>query len=321
MIESIGILRALSLGDLLVATPLFRAIRKGFSKSKITLIGLPSMKFFFETYNHYFDYFLPMTGWPGLPEQDFSVSTTASFLNRLKAAQFNLFIQAHGSGCYVNDIARASQANFITGFYDNDRDKHLSLQMVPYPDYGLELERLLTLTEALKINRQGTFLDYPVLKCVLPSWLPSQLLSQPYVVVHPGASKADKQWSLQYFSECIEWLLTRGLRVVCTGTKEEAPLGTALSRKFPSVYDFTGQTSFNELSYLIKEATLLLCNDTSVSHLASAFKTKSIVLFISSEYDRWRSENTLLHQGFPRGSTTTSGEVIEALEKLLSIAP
>ena len=57
-IREIAILRALVLGDLLCAVPMFRSIRHRFPGAGITLIGLPWARSFVERFNGYLDDFV-----------------------------------------------------------------------------------------------------------------------------------------------------------------------------------------------------------------------------------------------------------------------
>src|SRR5579884_4104749 len=89
----IAILRALQLGDLLVAIPAFRAIRNRFPDAEITLIGLPWAASFVKRFAHYIDRFVAFAGYPGLQELPFDAQRTAHFLAEQRDYRYDIIIQ------------------------------------------------------------------------------------------------------------------------------------------------------------------------------------------------------------------------------------
>src|SRR5215469_16269914 len=94
----IAIFRALQLGDLLVAVPALRAIRKHFPAAEITLIGLPWAASFVRRFSCYIDRFVEFAGFPGINEVEAHPERTASFLEEQRVYSYDLVIQMHGSG-------------------------------------------------------------------------------------------------------------------------------------------------------------------------------------------------------------------------------
>jgi ADP-heptose:LPS heptosyltransferase len=56
-----------------------------------------------------------------------------------------------------------------------------------------------------------------------------------------------------------------------------------------------GQTSLGVLAALIESSTLVVCNDTGISHLADALATRSVVLLTGSDPNRWAPRDPTLH--------------------------
>src|SRR5947209_18092225 len=96
--QRIAIFRALQLGDLLQAIPALRAIRTGFPKAEITLIGLPWAKSFTQRYDRYIDRFVEFVGFSGISEVEVIPSRIASFIQEQQVYGYDLAIQMHGSG-------------------------------------------------------------------------------------------------------------------------------------------------------------------------------------------------------------------------------
>jgi ADP-heptose:LPS heptosyltransferase len=109
-----------------------------------------------------------------------------------------------------------------------------------------------------------------------------------YVCVHPGASVRGRCWSPEKFAVVADALAARGFQVVLTGTAVEAELTQAVRKVMrTSAIDLAGRTSLGALAALLSNASLLVCNDTGVSHLAAALRVKSVVIFSASSPQRW----------------------------------
>jgi ADP-heptose:LPS heptosyltransferase len=59
--------------------------------------------------------------------------------------------------------------------------------------------------------------------------------------------------------------------------------------------NLVGKTDLGTLAAVIQNAKMLLSNDTGVSHIASAVKTPSVVIFLASDPERWAPLNKRLH--------------------------
>ncbi len=114
----IAVVRALQLGDMLVAVPALRALRAGYPDAEITLIGLPWAASFAARLDRYVNRFLPFPGWPGIDEVSYDKARTERFIAEARAHDYDLVIQMHGSGGQSNPFALALGARVTAGYYD-----------------------------------------------------------------------------------------------------------------------------------------------------------------------------------------------------------
>jgi len=114
----IAVVRALQLGDMLVAVPALRALRAGYPDAEITVIGLPWAASFAARLDRYVNRFLPFPGWPGIDEVSYDEARTERFIAEARAHDYDLVIQMHGSGGQSNPFALALGARVTAGYYD-----------------------------------------------------------------------------------------------------------------------------------------------------------------------------------------------------------
>src|SRR4051812_33696601 len=102
---------------MLCAVPALRALRIAFRHAHITLVGLPWAEQFFHRFRHYLDDFLAFPGHPALPEQPGAEQhLVTAFYDTVRACQFDLVLQMHGSGQVSNAVARDFGAVQTAGF-------------------------------------------------------------------------------------------------------------------------------------------------------------------------------------------------------------
>ncbi len=124
----------------------------------------------------------------------------------------------------------------------------------------------------------------------LPADVQRQLLPGA-IVLHAPSLWPYKQWPIAHFERLVKALLETGRQVVLTGSGSArdqecvAPL-RALGEP-PRLLDLSGQLDFNQLVVLFKSAALYIGPDTSVSHLAAATGVPVIAIFGPTNPMRW----------------------------------
>jgi len=130
----IAVVRALQLGDMLVAVPALRALRAGYPDAEITLIGLPWAASFAARLDRYVNLFLPFPGWPGIDETPYDEARTEQFIAEARAHDYDLVVQMHGSGGQSNPFALALGGRVTAGYYDGPHPRPMAnWPLDPYP--------------------------------------------------------------------------------------------------------------------------------------------------------------------------------------------
>jgi len=111
---------------------------------------------------------------------------------------------------------------------------------------------------------------------------------EPIALLHPLPMWHYKRWTREGWEALIGWLQGRGLRPVLTGgpeAEERAFCATLAART--GALDLAGKLPFGALAALLGRARLYIGPDTSVTHLAAACGTPTLALYGPSNPVKW----------------------------------
>lgn len=300
-IKKIAIFRALQLGDLLCAIPAIRVLKHACPQAEITLLGLSWAENFVKRFSGYFSGFIRFPGYPGLREQSFHLKNFIAFLHDVNKEQFDLLIQMHGNGSIINPMIGMLGAKRTAGYFEAGKycpDKEL---FMAYPEDHSEIKKHLSLMNFFGFPSGEYQLEFPVLQgeqkhfkelCKIIG-----IKSKEYVCVHPGARDTKRMWHPKKFALVADKIAEKGYKIVLTGTEMERH-AVELVEKYMryEAINCVGKTDMGTLALLIKNSKMLFSNDTGVSHIASAVKTPSVLIFLASDPKRWAPLNKNLHR-------------------------
>ena len=258
------VLRALGLGDLLVAVPALRALARYYPDRELVLAA-PEPLAELALASGAVDELLPTDR----PEE------LAWPRTRPPALAVNL----HGAGPQSHQALDRTRPAARIGFRNAGW---------PGPDWATvaarfphERARWCALLEAFGIPADPGDLRLPV--------PPGVTGNGPAVIVHPGAGFGAKCWPADRFAAVAAALERDGGPVVITGSAAERPLAEQVARSagLPAGRVLAGRTDLGRLSGLVAGAGLVICGDTGIAHLASAYGTPSVVLFGPVPASRW----------------------------------
>ncbi|WP_054813679.1 glycosyltransferase family 9 protein [Nocardia arizonensis] len=157
------------------------------------------------------------------------------------------------------------------------------------------------------------------------------------VVIHPGAHPA-RRWPADRFARVAAHLAESGHPVLITGYATEVGLArhVADTAGLPRSCVAAGELTVEQLAATVAGAVLLIGGDTGVGHLATAFGTRSVLIFGPVAPDRagpppergvhvvlWsgRCGDTNAAEPDPGLLSITASEVIAACERQLERVP
>jgi heptosyltransferase-2 len=269
-------------GDLIMATPGFRALRAGYPQARITLHLRPSLVPLLVG-APWFDEVLPLTshagGFPALLSEARSLRPRGFDLGLCLPDSFSAAL-----------LMRAAGVAHIVGYRRGWRGALLH-QSVPVPrKAGRRLmmareHHVLGLVEATGCPRQGTHLELFVTEAETGE--ASRALEERGIsrdsslaLLAPGASYGpSKLWPAESFAAVGDALAEAGASVAVIGTEAERELSRRLTAGMRApVADLCGELSLSTLKAVVRRASVLVCNDAGARHLAAAFGVPCVVL-------------------------------------------
>lgn len=122
----------------------------------------------------------------------------------------------------------------------------------------------------------------------LPGVIPYRS-KDPYFVVFPGAGITHRRWPVDRFAEIVHRThLKTGWDCIVCGSSSESSLARQIVDLYPSfVINRAGQTDLAEFISILAGARLVISNDTSTVHLASAVGVPSVCILGGGEPGRF----------------------------------
>gem|GEM_PF-829881 len=99
--------------------------------------------------------------------------------------------------------------------------------------------------------------------------------------VNPRQNVFEKRWGSQKYAELCSLLHgDLGLPMILVGSKQETEIGREIAdRGEGKIIDLIGRIPFRITAGLIRRSRMLICNDSSVMHIAVAYRIPSLAIF------------------------------------------
>lgn len=273
------IIKTHAIGDVLMATPAFRALRELYPQAHLTLM-VGQWSYPVVRYNpHINDFIL-------FEESIFFKKRFRSLIalvRRIRSQSFDRVMILHPSpvlhffawlcGIPIRmGLQRSKKSRFLTmGHWENSESDfyypqnfvHLVQQWGPCSD-SVALEAYFSDAESKAVQARAHQVGLS--------------LQKPFLLVAPGGARNPKEsvlaklWPASYYSQLVQQAQRQfpHLQVVLTGGPGDQEVCDLIQQANPQVYNLCAQTSLEELLAWVDQATWVLCNDSSILHMALA---------------------------------------------------
>jgi heptosyltransferase-2 len=268
------VVRFSSIGDVLLTTPLLRAIRHRHPAARITVLTkqayVPLL-----SHNPHIDRVIGLT-----PEQ--RLSTLAA---ELRAERFTHRLDLH-------DNLRSRMLRTLVPGRWTTYPKHRIARAVliytkrdRYRDRRPVAERYFSAARDLDVIPDGGPPELhlaPEATRTAIDWLAASGLGRerPLVAVAPGAAHATKRWPPEHWRMLLRRIGEAGLDTVVVGGPDDASLAALIASGMDDrVKNAAGQLGLQETGAMLQRAAALISSDTGVMHMASGVGTPVVALF------------------------------------------
>ncbi|WP_156688589.1 glycosyltransferase family 9 protein [Mycobacterium sp. Marseille-P9652] len=298
--DTIVVLRALGLGDLLTAVPALRGLRRHYPAARVTLAAP--------------DRYRELAMMTGAIDDVLPTSCLGDV--RPLAGPPALAVNLHGCGPQsIDHLLAWGPQTVLTHCHSG----HPALLGPPWQPEIHEMHRWCALLEWAGIRCDLEDVTLPR-STVVPECIDA-------VVIHPGASSHARQWPPERFAAVAAALRDEGHDIVITGSSGEFDLAHEIARaaRLPRTAVVAGLLDLPALAALVAGSRLVICGDTGIGHLAAATNTASVVLFGPTAPARWGPRGPAPHAalwaggvGDPHADTPHEGLLLITVASVLA---
>ena len=270
------IIRFSSLGDIVLTTPVIAYLKNRNPKAIIHYVTKSTFKEILEE-NPYIDQLIEL--------KDNSIFSLARLMAKTDPAAYDIVFDLHNSlrsNLFTMLIKKRKifrykkpylKRWFLVYFKKNLFKK---IDEVPYlyiKEYKADLIKL----------KSPVVVPVALEKKNLSGWNDKKIT----LAIAPGARWFTKKWPVENFINVIHQYHSENpkTQIVLLGGKDEKDTSRAILAKMKhkkNIYDFTGKLSIRESAFVLSKCKSLLTNDSGLMHVAAAFDTKIIALFLST---------------------------------------
>jgi ADP-heptose:LPS heptosyltransferase len=256
-----------ALGDFVLATGPFKAIRAHHPRAQVTLMTSPAYAALGRACG-WFD-----AVWEDSRPRPWDLASWLAIAARLRSGRFDR----------VYDLQNSDRTRAYFFLLGRRRGEWSGIAPgCSHPHRNRARGRLHTL------DRQAEQLEIAGIAPLPPpdlSWADAEVdhfaLDGAFALMVAGgaAHRPDKRWPAARYIELARHLETQGIRPVLLGTAAEREVLAEIAAAVPSALELCDQTSFAEIAALARGARVALGNDTGPIHVIAACGCPTVVLF------------------------------------------
>jgi len=280
-ITKICVVKLDHMGDLLLATPVFRALKKAYPESKLTAVVNPGSAPILDG-NPYVDSILSYSA-PWFYRDLDRESMPSEILLRnnevyknLTKHHYDLVVNLRGDRRDTNFAESIPHKNLLGFVDDYSHQSEVNLPVKSKENLHAWEKNKLLLLVALRVQTDS---EPEIFSSALDAEKSQEIISKkrPTIAIAPGAGIKMKEWEAEKYRGLILKLESYDLDFIVIGSKADVDLGEVISRQ-GKARNLCGQLSITELHEVLKQCVILVTNDSAPAHIGASAKTTVICI-------------------------------------------
>jgi lipopolysaccharide heptosyltransferase II len=340
MSKRILIIRTDKIGDLVLSTPVIKAVRDAYPDAHIAMMVRPYAHEIIKG-NPYLDEVITYDK----AKKGLGILNDLKFVAYLRKKRFDLALVLHPKN-------RTHIITFLSGIPERiGYDKKLGLLLtkkIPHlKQYGLKHEIDYTLDilrhAGIRCDDKKLYMakDQSSERRIADMFAQSGISDTDTVVaMHPASSCPSKRWDVFHFAEVADELAKdHGIRIVIIAGPHDKKFGDGMSAAMKQPHlNLSGKTSVSDIASILRRSKLFISNDSGPVHISCAVGTPVISIFGRNDRGlspkRWAPvgpKDVALHKdvgcvaclshncklGYRCLEAISAGEVLEAARRIL----
>ena len=260
-IRRILVITLSNIGDIILTTPVIRALSKGFSGSRIDVMVGPNGRDIFDKDPRVFKLVIY--------DKHISIAEKRRLQLKLRKLKYDLVVDLRNTVFPLLLVPKYMTSPIQSFPKDIVHKKERYLYRL-FP-FGIE-----DLSERSYIYITKEDEDYA------DDLLKTNAVTDPVVVVSPGAKSHLKRWTVEGFAEVCDGLIgeCRASIVFVGAGPDDKEIALSVAGKMKNKHhNFIDKTNIRQLASLLKRSSLLITNDSAPMHLGCAVGTKVLAIF------------------------------------------
>ncbi|MBN2412543.1 glycosyltransferase family 9 protein [candidate division KSB1 bacterium] len=283
------------LGDFLLSTPVFRALRSKFPNAFIAVVAR-NYTASLALHNQYINKVIPFYE----HGRDWNLKRIFGFIKQLTDKYDLAVVLNTVSHSLTSDlIARFSGASYILGsehlpFHGALRNFFYNMNAPYLPGINHQSERNLDIVRYIGADTNDLS-EHITLLTSEKEWALNFLKTKGWdetkkiISVHPGAGKKGNRWPVENFAAAVNRLSKENnAQLLLTWGPGEENLGKQLEEFISGSFISVTHPEIRKVAALLSCSSLFLCNDTGVMHLAAAAGVPLVVVFGPTNPEEWK---------------------------------
>lgn len=283
-VRRVLVVRADNLGDVVLATPALRALRRHAPHAEVDLLCSPVGAHVAPMIPAVREVLTVSASWqqagtPARPAAELAAEEWR-LVERIRAGNYDAMVvfTSHSQSPWPVAHAGMLAGVELRAVHSTEFGGAVATHWVTPPPVGThQVDRCLHLLAALGVPPAGVELELEI-----PA--PEEVPPGPFAVLAPGGSCPSKRYPPDRFAVVARLLAGAGLAVLVTGSPREAPLvGEVVAGAAHPLVRPLGEVGVPELAAVISAADVVLCNNSGCLHLADAARTPVVCTYAGTE--------------------------------------